>query len=185
MSVRIRVYPQLGGYGVNGLGLGAQGGAVTASTYFNSRLQAQRQVSTLQLGYERALAEQKIENARLEERMKNPYATGAIGGYGMAGIGGLGALGGLGTLGTLGALGGLGGMNAMGSTLPMLASMGGAGQVNVTNQSSTGGNQSVTNSNVHTASSDFRTPPWHMGPGMGFAPFGGGGLLSGLLGALI
>ena len=83
MAVRIRVYPQYGGmYG--GLGLNRMGGAVSASTYYNSRLQTQKQVSSLQLGYERALANERIERARMEERLKNPYAL-----YG-AGVGGLG-----------------------------------------------------------------------------------------------
>jgi hypothetical protein len=90
MAVRIRVYPQYGGLGMNGLGMNGLGnrfgGAVSAQTYYNSRLQTQRQVSTLQLGYERALANERIERARLEERMKNPYA--AFGGAGL--IGGVG-----------------------------------------------------------------------------------------------
>lgn len=74
MAIRIRVYPQTGAFGgYGGLGMNRYGGAVSAQTHFNSRLQAQRQVSTLQLGYERALANERIERARLEERMKNPY----------------------------------------------------------------------------------------------------------------
>jgi hypothetical protein len=90
MAIRIRVYPQYGGLGMNRFGmngLGMQGGAVSASTYYNSKLTTQRQVSSLQLGYERALANERIERARLEERMKNPYAVmggfgGQLGGYG-------------------------------------------------------------------------------------------------------
>jgi hypothetical protein len=70
MAVRIRVYPQTGAFGA----MGGYGGAVSAQTHFNTRLQAQRQVSNLQLGYERALANERIERARLEERMRNPYA---------------------------------------------------------------------------------------------------------------
>src|SRR5689334_5526191 len=82
MAIRIRVYPQYGGLGaMGGLGYNRMG-AVSASTYYNSKLQTQRQVSSLQLGYERALANERIERARLEERMKNPYAL-----YG-AGMGG-------------------------------------------------------------------------------------------------
>ena len=44
----IRVYPQTGAYGANGLGM--NGGAVSASTYFDSKLTAQKQLSSLQLG---------------------------------------------------------------------------------------------------------------------------------------
>jgi hypothetical protein len=72
MAVRIRVYPQTGAFGA--MGMRGYGGAVSAQTHFSSRLQAQRQVSNLQLGYERALANERIERARLEERMRNPYA---------------------------------------------------------------------------------------------------------------
>ncbi len=81
MAVRIRVYPQTGMMG--GLGMNGYGGAVSAQTYYNSRLQTQKQVSNLQLGYERALANERIQNARLEERMKNPYA---LMGAGMGGF---------------------------------------------------------------------------------------------------
>ncbi len=82
MAVRIRVYPQYGGLGMNGLGMN-RGGAVSAATYYNSKLTTQKQVSSLQLGYERALANERIERARLEERMKNPYAVmGGMGGFG-------------------------------------------------------------------------------------------------------
>lgn len=86
MAVRIRVYPQTGMMGgMGGFGMNRFGGAVSAQTYFNSKLTSQKQVSNLQLGYERALAEQRIENARLEERMKNPYAMmgGFNGGFGV------------------------------------------------------------------------------------------------------
>lgn len=72
MSIRIRVYPQTGMYG--GIGAMGYGGAVSAQQYYSSKLQTQKQVSSLQLGYERALANERIERARLEERMKNPYA---------------------------------------------------------------------------------------------------------------
>lgn len=90
MAIRIRVYPQYGGLGMNRFGmngLGMNGGAVSAATYYNSKLTTQKQVSSLQLGYERALANERIERARLEERMKNPYAVmggfgGQLGGFG-------------------------------------------------------------------------------------------------------
>ncbi len=89
MAIRIRVYPQYGGLGMNGLGMN-RGGAVSAATYYNSKLTTQKQVSSLQLGYERALAGERIERARLEERMKNPYALmGGMGGFG-AQMGGYG-----------------------------------------------------------------------------------------------
>lgn len=83
MAVRIRVYPQYGGLGMNGLGMNRMG-AVSASTYYNSKLQTQKQVSNLQLGYERALWNERLEKVRLEERLKNPYAlmgAGFGGGY--------------------------------------------------------------------------------------------------------
>jgi hypothetical protein len=88
MAVRIRVYPQTGAFGGMGM-MGGYGGAVSAQTYYNSKLQTQKQVSTLQLGYERALANERIERARLEERMKNPYAlagAGMVGGFGYSPI---------------------------------------------------------------------------------------------------
>ncbi|MCW2960037.1 MAG: hypothetical protein JWM90_424 [Thermoleophilia bacterium] len=73
MAIRIRVYPQngLGGLG----GYNRMGGAVSASTFYNQKLSAQKQVSNLQIQYERALANEKIERVRLEERIRmNPYA---------------------------------------------------------------------------------------------------------------
>lgn len=84
MAVRIRVYPQYGAMGMNGLGMNRMG-AVSASTYYNSKLQTQKQVSNLQLGYERALWNERLEKVRLEERLRNPYAMmgAGIGGYGM------------------------------------------------------------------------------------------------------
>lgn len=84
MAIRIRVYPQNGMYGAMGMNNGLRtGGAVSAATYFNSRLQTQKQVSSLQLGYERALANERIEKVRLEERLKNPYAQlGGVSPYG-------------------------------------------------------------------------------------------------------
>ena len=67
--------------------------------------------------------------------------------------------------------------------------MGRGGQTNITNQTSTGGAaQSVTNSNVNNVSHVARpmVAPGGWGGGYGFPTrFGGGGLLSGLLGALI
>ncbi len=188
MAVRIRVYPQYGGLGMNGLGM--QGGAVSASTYYNSKLTTQKQVSSLQLGYERALANERIERARLEERSKNPYLMGGVGGAlgGLplgVGLGGL-PLGGL-PLGM--PLGGVPMGMPMGG-LPMggiPAGFAGSGQSNTTNQVSTGGaTQTVTNSNVNNVSSSIQQPPmggW--GWGGGFPGYGSGGLLSGLLGRLI
>lgn len=179
MAVRIRVYPQygaLGGLGYNRLGTNA----VSASTYYNSRLQTQRQTATLQLGYERALANERIERARLEERMKNPYL-------------------GLGSFGLGGAYGGAMANQLMAAQLlgrnlntgfPMggipLGFGGGAGQTNFTNQTSTGGNQTVTNSNVNTVDHRISQPyqgGWGVPPMMPWG--GGGGLFSSLLGALI
>ncbi|MCW2956716.1 MAG: hypothetical protein JWO69_1585 [Thermoleophilia bacterium] len=86
MAIRIRVYPQ-NGLGALG-GMNRMGGAVSASTFYNTKLSAQRQVSNLQIQYERALANEKIERVRLEERLKNPYAMMGMGGIGgMAGYG--------------------------------------------------------------------------------------------------
>jgi hypothetical protein len=190
MAVRIRVYPQYGGLGMNGLGMNGMngyGGAVSAQTYFNSRLQTQKQVSTLQLGYERALANERIDRVRLEERLKNPYLAAGTGFGGAFG----GAYGGL-PVGLP-----LGGLPIGG--LPIGYPMGGAqlggiptgfpggGQSNTTNQVSTGGaSQSVTNSNVSNVSHQIHQPGFGGGwghPGIRFG--GGGGFLSGLLGALI
>lgn len=188
MAVRIRVYPQYGGLGMaGGLGGYGMGGAVSASTYYNSKLQTQRQLSSMQLGYERALWGERLDKVRLEERLKNPY-MGAMGGVGVPFGMGLGL--------PLGAgLGGLplGGMPLGG--LPMggiPAGFGGHGQTNVTNQTSTGGAaQSVTNSNVNNVSHHVQPMVGGWGGGFGggwgspFGGFGGGGLVSGLLGALI
>jgi hypothetical protein len=184
MAVRIRVYPQNGALGAAGLGMGA----VSAQTYYNTKLQSQQQVSNLQLGYERALWNERLEKVRLEERLKNPYALGAAG-YGLGGmplgVGLGGALGGV-------PLGGLpiGGM-PIGGGLPIggIPAGFGGGQSNVTNQTSTGGaSQTVTNSNVNNVSSVMRPQVGGWGGGWGMplgGGFGGGGFLSGLLGALI
>jgi hypothetical protein len=194
MSVRIRVYPQYGGLGMaGGLGGYGMGGAVSASTYYNSKLQTQRQLSSLQLGYERALWGERLDKVRLEERLKNPY-MGAYGGVGLAGGLPLGAgFGGL-PLGGM-PLGGvpLGGMPLGGLPMGGIPAGFGGGQTNHTSQVSTGGaSQSVTNSNVNNVSSVVQPQVgWGGGWGGGgwggspFGGFGGGGLVSGLLGALI
>lgn len=196
MAIRIRVYPQYGGLGMNRFGmngLGMQGGAVSAATYYNSKLTTQRQVSSLQLGYERALANERIERARLEERSKNPYMMGGVAGA-MGGIPlGMGMpLGGMPLGLPMGLpMGGLpmGGLPMGG--LPMGGipqGFAGHGQSNVTNQTSTGGaNQTVTNSNVNNVSHSLQQPPFQSGWGWGggMPGYGSGGLLSGLLGRLI
>jgi hypothetical protein len=83
MAIRIRVYPSgMGAYGALG-GVNRYGGAVSAATYYNSKLASTKQVANLQLGYERALADERVERARLEERLKNPYAM--LGGVGLTG----------------------------------------------------------------------------------------------------
>jgi hypothetical protein len=186
MSVRIRVYPQYGGLGMNGLN--GMGGAVSAQTYFNNRLQTQKQVSNLQLGYERALWSERLDKVRLEERLKNPYLGVQSAGYGAfgglpvaAGLGGLGGFGGVPIGMPMGVP--MGGVPLGGTPMGIPAGFGGAGQTNVTNQTSTGaGNQSVTNSNVNNVAHTVTAPPMYGGWGGGF---GGGGLISGLLGALI
>ncbi|MCW2922841.1 MAG: hypothetical protein JWM98_245 [Thermoleophilia bacterium] len=206
MSVRIRVYPQTGALG--GLGMNTLGGqgAVSASTYFNSRLQTQKQVSSLQLGYERALWNERLDKVRLEERLKNPYAAAQLspygaGGYGLPAAAGVGyGLGGLAAGIPMGGipLGGvpLGGVPYGGVPMGGLPIGGapignfsggfpGSGQSNVTNQTSAGAaSQSVTNSNVLNVSSQQQTAPPY-GYGYPQTGFGGGGFLSGLLGALI
>lgn len=91
MAIRIRVYPQgmgafgMGGYGMGALGMGGYNrmGAVSASTFFNSRLSAQRQVTNLQLGYERALHREQLQRVRLEERLQNPYALASANPFAM------------------------------------------------------------------------------------------------------
>ena len=180
MAVRIRVYTQTGAMG--GLGMNGYGGAVSAQTYYNSKLNSQKQVSNLQLGYERALADERIERVRLEERLKNPYLqTAGLGAYGaLPLLAGMGGLGGLPLASAFGA-----GQLPIATQLPMMAGMG-SGQTNITNQTSTGGAaQSVTNSNVNNVSSVVRPMVTPGGWGYPQTPFGGGGFLSGLLGALI
>lgn len=194
MSVRIRVYPAGGVAG----GYGAQG-AVSAQTYFNNKLQAQQQVSNLQLTYERALWGERLEKTKLEEQLKNPYLAmnagyGAYGATaGLAGLGGL-PIGGMpiggvpiggmpvGGIGLGASVGNMGGV-------PAGFGGGGAGQTNATNQTSTGaGTQTVSNVNTNNQSMQ-QLPPYGLG-GFGgnfggIGGFGGGGFLSSLLGALI
>ncbi|MEO6867053.1 MAG: hypothetical protein ABI200_03450 [Gaiellales bacterium] len=191
MAIRMRVYPQNGALGMNGLN-GMNGGAVSVATHFNSKLQAQKQIGNLELGYVKALANEKIENARLEERLKNPYLAGGMGMAGGAFGGMAGAYGGM-PLG-LGGVPMAGGMPiginplAMGmGQMPMMGGIpqgfGGSGQTNITNQTSTGsGNQTVSNSNTFQNANTTSNP---YGNGWGMPRFGGGGFLSGLLGALI
>ncbi|MCW2960952.1 MAG: hypothetical protein JWM90_1339, partial [Thermoleophilia bacterium] len=156
---------------------------------YNTKLQSQQQVSSLQLQYERALSNEKIEKVRLEERLKAPYAglaTGMVGAYGLPGVGGMGGMGGL------QGMPGLHGMNTLPISTGVPMGLGGgfgtgSGQTNVTNQTSTGGNQSVVNTNTNTISAvqqpAYGQTPWGMGGG--FGSFGSGGFLSSLLGALI
>ncbi|MCW2974076.1 MAG: hypothetical protein JWN72_2349 [Thermoleophilia bacterium] len=104
MSIRIRVYPNggAGAYGgLNGMGGNAYGG-VSAQSFFNSKLQAQQQISNLQLQYERALWGERLETTKLKAQMQyqSPLLAlqGGLGAFGLgaAGIGGLGGLGGFG-----------------------------------------------------------------------------------------
>lgn len=181
MAIRIRVYPQNGMGMMGGMGMYG-GGAVSAQTYYTSKLNTLQQISNLRLGYERALFNEKLDKVRLEERLKNPYLMNAgmvnplMGAYGLTpAVGGLGTLG---TLGALGALGGLGGgIGGLGSMLP-LAAMGGSGQTNVTNQTSPGGTGSQTVSNVNTYSNSnvvHSTPPFGMPAWGGYPQPGLGG----------
>ena len=182
MSVRIRVYPQYGGLGMNGLGM--NGGAVSAATYYNNRLATQKQVSNLQLGYERALWSERLDKARLEERLKNPYL-----GASAMGLGGLPLAAGLGGVPLGLPVGGvpLGGVPMGGLPIGGIpAGFGGSGQTNSTNQTSTGGaSQSVSNVNTFNSAHTMTAAPYGGWGGYPQFGFGGGGLISGLLGALI
>lgn len=179
MAVRIRVYPQNGA-------LGMAGGAVSAQTYYTQKLQTQQQVSNLRLGYERALFNEKLDKVRLEERLKNPYLAAGAGMAGALALPGAVGFGGMPALGTMGALPMAGlpmGMPFGGVGAMPLNALAGSGQANVTNQSSPGSaSQSVSNVNTYN-SSNVMPNPYAMG-GWG-RPFGSGGFLSGLLGALI
>jgi hypothetical protein len=197
MSIRIRVYPQgmnAGMYGAGGLGMNRFGGAVSAQTFYSTQLNSQKRLSSLQLGYERALWNERLDKVRLEERLKNPYA---MGGYGAAGVGAYGGVPGYGSpfggvpIGGV-PIGGvpIGGMPYGGMPyggLPMggvPSAFGGSGQTNVTNQSANGAaHQSVSNTNTYNVMST--QSPWGQQGGFPFGGFGGGGLLSGLLGAFI
>lgn len=182
MSVRIRVYPQ------NGLGAGGlYGNAQTQVRLSQQALQNQRQMSNLQLNYERALWEEKLKFAQLQAQAQYG-AFGGLGGIpiaagmGLTGIGGA-IPAGFGQVAGFGLNAGLG-LNPLAARLPIVP--GGSGQTNVTNQTSTGGNQSVSNTNNYQVSSSITNPypPTGMfGGGWGWG--GGGGFLSSLLGALI
>jgi len=179
MAVRIRLYPQ------TGVGMNGMGGAVSASTFFNQKLQSQSQVSNLRLQYERALWGEKLDKVRLEERLKNPY-LGAYGGTGLGSPYGAVPIGGV-PLGMGVPMGyGQQGLPIGYGQQGIPGGFGGSGQTNITNQTSAGaGNQSVSNSNSYNVSSVAQNPGYPQMP-YGFGGgFGSGGFLSGLLGALI
>ena len=186
MAVRIRVYPQ-GTAGVNGFGNNLQ----SMQALYNSKLQAQKQISSLQLGYERQLANERIKNATMEVRLQNPYmGAAALGTAGMLGLG-------------TAALGSplVAGMPVTGmpvTGMPISQGMpgiiGGSGQTNITNQTSTGGTpQNVVNNNVKNVTSTpimggfggFGVPAMQGWGVPAYSQFGGGGFLSSLLGALV
>ena len=196
MAIRIRVYPQNGG-------LGGAYGYNSQAQVLNERLKSARQTSALQLQYERALANERIKATQLQTAMQ--YSAGA--GYGSAvplaaGYGALGAgmLGGIPIGGAYGGVpAGYGGVplgygsGMLGQVPGMFA---GSGQTNVTNQTSAGAaTQTVSNNNAYSNYSMVQAPPFGAGfpfasGGMGYGygntgGFGSGGLISGLLGALI
>jgi hypothetical protein len=147
MAVRIRVYPQYGGYGMNpmygGFGrVGAYGahGPWTENQVLKTKVRHQRQTSSLRLQYERALWQQRLQMAQLEAAARYGGLGGVVSPLAL-GMGAHPSLVGA-NAALLGAnplmLGGLGGYG-----------MGGRGQMNLTNQVSLGaGTQHVSNSNV-------------------------------------
>jgi hypothetical protein len=155
MSIHIRVYPQNGLYGsrLGGLGYGSAygyggyNGLAVQNRLNQQALQNERRVSSLQLGYERQLWEQRLQMAEMQAQVQyggagttgvvyNPYAQ-----YGTVGV----------PTGVVNPLIGAGyacppGYAGYGSPI------GGSGQTNVTNQTATGGaTQSVANSNSYTS----------------------------------
>lgn len=156
MSVRIRVYPQyggVGGYGAYGMGgYGAYGyGARAENEVLKAKVRNQRQTSALQLQYERALWQQRMQMAQLQ-------AATQYGGYG--GLMSPLAL-------NYGASPTILGANAlMASPFGGMGMLGmGRGQANITNQVSLGaGSQQVTNSNVSNQTHRM-VNPWSMGWG--------------------
>ena len=170
MSVRIRVYPAGQTAGMYGQGVGA----VSAQTYYTSKLQNQQQVSNLQLQYERALWGERLEKTKLEEQLKNPYlALNAT--AGLTGLGGLGGLAGLSGLAGLGGLG-AGGLTGLQGGLPLGYGGGAAGQSNATNQTSTGA-ATQTVSNVNTNNQSMQQVPQY-GYGGVYGGYAGQGLFS-------
>lgn len=192
MAVRIRVYPN------NGLG-GAGGYGTNALTnrLYSTQLSNERKTSNLRLTYERALWTERLKQAQLQAQVQ-------YGGYGAAGYGAAvaspfgygaampGAFGLGGVPAGFSQVPGMGmGYSSFGQGMPGLA--GAAGQTNITNQSAVGAaNQSVTNSNTYSNYVMNRTQAPFAGGlpfGSGYGGYGygngSGGLLSGLLGALI
>lgn len=108
MSIRIRVYPSNGAYGMGGVGrMGGYGGSVSAQSFYTQKLTAQQQISNLQLQYERALWGERLETEKLKGQLQyqNPFM--ALQGAGALGLGGLGGFGGIGGFG----MGGFGAAN--------------------------------------------------------------------------
>lgn len=141
MAVRIRVYPQYGGYGMYGNGgYGRFGGMygygqVAQNRLLKAQVSNQRKTSALQLQYERALWQQRLQMAELQSAARYGGYGGVMSPYALA-YGASPALIGTGAL-----------MNPYSGGLGMLGM--GAGQANITNQVSLGaGAQSVSNSNV-------------------------------------
>ncbi|MBC7644115.1 MAG: hypothetical protein H7123_03240 [Thermoleophilia bacterium] len=171
MSIRIRVYPQNGGYGGNALG--GYGGY---GAHPPQPLRDERKINELKLGYERQIMQQQIGLVKVQ-------AQAQYGGFGGASPYGAVAS-------PYGAYGGFGGgvpvayrgAGLVGGYPPQF----GQGQVNYTNQYGGRGNQCVTNSNVYQNQSYSMQTGSPFG-GFGF-PFGGGqqggGFLSNMLGGM-
>lgn len=169
MAVRIRVYPQNGMYG----GLGGVGGAYGRyGGLAHVQLQNEKKTGNLRLQYERALWAERLKTVQLQTAMQYGGAAGVGGAMPLA-MANPYALGAYGVGGALTAPGMLAGAIPPG--------FGGSGQSNVTSQTGSGA-QTVANTN------HYSNVVWNQTPAFGYGfPFGGGGggFLSGLLGALI
>ena len=181
MAVRIRVYPQNGAGMLGGAGLYGGAGMYGAAPLMQQQLQNEKKTGALRLEYERALWGERMKTVQLQTAMQ--YAGGAgYGGYPMGGAMPYGV--GAPLLGAMvpGAIpGGFGMVPGMGMGMGMGGLLGGRGQSNLTSQAGNG-TQTVANTN------HYNNVVWNQTPAFGGGfPFGGGGggFLSGMLGALI
>jgi hypothetical protein len=106
MAIHIRVYPQygaagLGGYGSSygAYGLGGYNALAVQNRLSQQQLQNERRVSSLQLGYERQLWEQRLQMVQLQAQAQAasrgviypgsyPYGVGGVatGGWGLGSL---------------------------------------------------------------------------------------------------